>query len=235
MQVVQAEQPVRGHEAVAVGDRQRGGVARRADRMLPGCVLVGVSQIAEGGQQHRGPPAAPPWSPAGGGARRRGTVRRGTVRRGTVRRGTAGPARSGADDQRHHILMLACLQPDPGGPAGPLRWHLERQAGLPARVGQVILVEVRRSVLIRPDREAFRARAPVPPGHAQRRRVDQRSVTPARAAVADPVRRQRRVRAEAPLVAQRADALGRRVGRERSQAGRRQRAWQTTAACRSSR
>ena len=135
-----------------------------------------------------------------------------------------GPARSGADDQRHHILMLPGAQPDPVGPAWPLRWHLERQAGLPARVGQVILVEVRRSVLIRPDREAFRARAPVPPGHAQRRRVDQRSVTPARAAVADPVRWERRVRAEAPLVAQRADARGGRVGRERSQAGRWQRA-----------
>ncbi len=80
-------------------------------------------------------------------------------------------------------------------------------------------MEVRRPVLIRPDHEAFGARGPVPPGHAQRGRVDERSVAPARAGVADPVGRERRVRAKTPLVAQAADARGWCVSREGGQAG----------------
>ena len=77
-------------------------------------------------------------------------------------------------------------------------------------------MEVRRRVLLRPDHEAFGARGPVPPGHAQRGRVDEGSVAPARAGVADPVRRERCAWAEAPLVAQ----AGRRARLVRQPRGR---------------
>ena len=124
-----------------------------------------------------------------------------------------------ADDQRHHVLVLAGLQPDAVDAARPAGRHLERQAGRPAGVGEVVLVEVRGPVLARADWEALGAGGPVPPGHAERGGVDQRPVPAAGPGVADPVRWQRRVRGEPPLVAQ-APGPGRgRVGGQRGHGG----------------
>src|SRR6185437_17165003 len=101
--LVQAEQPLVAHEPVLVGDDQRD-VPGGADRVLPGRVLVGVGEVAERGQQYRGGwvanavacRRAPIWPVAGRWA-----------------------AAGRADDQRHHVLVLAGLQPDAVDAARP--------------------------------------------------------------------------------------------------------------------
>ena len=93
------------------------------------------------------------------------------------------PPGTGRHDQRDMVDELAGPQLHGVDPAGEIRRQLQAQGRAPARVVEVVVVEVHGPVLLGRDGEVRRRADPPRPGHRPVRAVDQPRVARGRAAV----------------------------------------------------